>query len=354
MKRQFYLGTTKDGIKNIGLDTQYIIPTARTEQPSIMHKNHNVIINNNQKATQILLRVPYNLLVYPSLKIWYAHSPKGRIFMKDTTIEELYELYKFDSFVKGKILEVLRSFENMFLGALSYHFENEYYAVWRKFNDTRKKHVKAHNAGYISSSKNEYCIIPLWEQFFSEKSLVTINDEIIFWKSLSRQKFLATNKKVGPNIYKDKLNAKRFDAREIVYMHQNFKSTSVRNKCITDVMNFSSTTQQKWKREIGASEFEYLLNIIREFRNSASHPGYILNKTAHWGSSSSTHHKKYTNSDITLKDFIQIFPYFLPQDLIDSFTLSIKQILLSMNANAKVKIPQIERIEDTTGISIIN
>jgi abortive infection bacteriophage resistance protein len=104
-----------------------------------MHAHHGIVIDDKKQAVEILRRVPYNLLIYPGLKIWYSSSPTGNKFMQGTTIEELYELYKFDSFMKGKILEVVRSFENMFLGSLAYHFEYEYQEAANKRELSQKK-----------------------------------------------------------------------------------------------------------------------------------------------------------------------------------------------------------------------
>lgn len=202
------LGKTSSQNDNEGNIKEYLAPSSRKMQIELMRTHHNVIVPSMERAEEILKMVPYNLLIYPTLKIWFARTPKKALFLKETTLDNLYELYKFDSFLKGKILELLRSFENMFLGSLAYHMENEY------MDRCSRANVPTHNLGYISGEKkNSYELIPLWEQFFSENSTITINEEINLWNSLTREKFLQKNSEIR-DLVKDKLNAKRFLMRK--------------------------------------------------------------------------------------------------------------------------------------------
>lgn len=364
-QRQFNLGMTKAGKTNVGLDRKYIKPSKREDQPDIMHDHHGVIIDDKKQAVKILQRVPYDLLIYPGLKIWYSRSPNGIKFMQDTTIEELYELYKFDSFMKGKILEVVRSFENMFLGSLAYHFEYEYQEAAKKRELSQKRRVRKHNMGYSKlcedkrKDKTFYKIIPLWDQFFSDNSNITINDEITIWRSLKRDRFLKRKKQKNfENVYNDRLNAIRFDTREINFMRQNagFKSTTVRQQCIADIIRFSCVSNTLWKKDIGAKDFEYLLDTVRQFRNAAAHPGYILNKVTTWhGSIEKLPTKlKFTENRVQLNTFIKTFVYFLPKDLINSFTLAVRQELFSLNSKRKIGPKHLKRLEEIIGIKMMS
>lgn len=364
-QRQFNLGVTKAGKTNVGFDRKYTNPSKREDQPHIMHAHHGIVIDDKKQAVEILRRVPYNLLIYPGLKIWYSSSPTGNKFMQGTTIEELYELYKFDSFMKGKILEVVRSFENMFLGSLAYHFEYEYQEAANKRELSQKKRVRKHNMGYSKSgeSKGEgkifYKIVPLWDQFFSDNSNITINDEIDIWKSLKRNRFLKRiEQKNVENVYKDRLNAIRFDTREINFMRQNvgFSSTTVQQQCIVDIIRFSCVSNTIWRKDIGAKDFEYLLDTVRQFRNASAHPGYILNKVTTWnGPIEKLPTKlKLTENRVPLNIFIKTFVYFLPKDLIDSFTLAVRQELFSLNSKRKIGPKHLKRLEDIIGIKIMS
>lgn len=123
------LGKTKQNVENIGNINIYKIPYNRKELLRIMKKHNHVKLNTTKHDLKILRVVPYNLLVYSALPIFRARprqGTKGKIFMVNTNINDLYELYKFDSFLKGKILEFTRYFEDMFLGSLSYNMELQY------------------------------------------------------------------------------------------------------------------------------------------------------------------------------------------------------------------------------------
>ncbi|MCI2096151.1 MAG: Abi family protein [Leuconostoc mesenteroides] len=350
------LGKTNLKKINEGAIKSYQEPFSRREQIDLMESRHHIKIANKKIGEKILQRVPYNLLVYPTLKIWYAKSPKGKMFMANTTIENLYELYRFDSFLKGKILELVRAFENMFLGSLAYHYEFEYKSITEKMGPKLTREIKNHNVGFQKkeSASNsdivEYDLIPLWQEFFSENSKIDINREIMFWESLQSSKFLVQNKQ--NELFRDKQNAPRFLSDEIKFVKSKFKPATVREQCVQDVVRFSSVTVRKWKLDIGNSNFSELLNIIRIFRNSASHPGYIINQEACW--KASLLDKKFNGRTIQFVDFIDILPYFLPRDLILDFKLAVQERLLMMNAKNDISIRHLQRIENKIGIKIIS
>ena len=352
------LGSTSETNTNYGSIHSYKKPYSRQKQLEIMIDHHHVKIMNKSNAKIILQKVPYNLLIYPALKIWYAKSANGTIFMRGTKIEYLYELYKFDSFIKGKILEMLRAFENMFLGSLSYHFELEYDCTYNKMGSRLTGKTKKHNVGYqkgeTKNRENNYNIVPMWDEFFSAQSDIDMNGEQRFWNALENPKFLKMNPQLT-DIYCDKIHAKRFSKNEIRFVKNNFKPSMVRRQCITDIIRFSSVTQKKWKADIANSNFCFFLDVIREFRNSASHPGYILNKvTTLPNNKQPRRDKKYNGKDIDLKIFIEIMPYFIPKDIIDDFTISIKEKLLSLNNEQHIPLNHIRRIEQNLGIYILD
>ncbi|PAK80688.1 Abi family protein [Lentilactobacillus kefiri] len=352
------LGSTSKGSTNYGIIHSYKKPYSRAKQLDVMADHHHVKITKKSDAEIILQKVPYNLLIYPALKIWYAKSANGNMFMRGTKIEYLYELYKFDSFIKGKILEMLRAFENMFLGALSYHFELEYNCTYNKMGSWLARKTKRHNVGYqkeeIKKGESNYNIVPMWNEFFSTQSNIDMNGEKQFWDALEKSSFLKMNSQLK-DIYLDKIHAKRFSKNEIKFIKNNFRPSRVRNQCITDIIRFSSVTQKKWKADIANSNFCFFLDVIREFRNSASHPGYILNKITKLPNNKQPRRdKKYNGKNINLKIFIEIMPYFIPRDIIDDFTMSIKEKLLLLNNKQHIPLDHIRRIEQKLGIYILD
>lgn len=148
--------------------------------------------------------------------------------MHDTSVQNLYSLYKFDSFLKGKILEFTRSFEDMFLGSLAYNMEIEYK---KTINQYKTKKIYKHNLGFKDKINDKnyhlYEFEPLWDEFFSDKSKITMNDEIKLWESLNNNDFLRKNSQQN-NIFKDKRNAKRFSTDEINYIKNKFSCTEVK------------------------------------------------------------------------------------------------------------------------------
>lgn len=352
------LGSTSKETTNYGIIHSYKKPYSRQKQLEIMVKHHHVKIMDENNARMILQKVPYNLLIYPALRIWYAKSANGNMFMRGTKIEYLYELYKFDSFIKGKILEMLRAFENMFLGSLSYHFELEYNCTYNKMGSWLKRKTKRHNIGQQKgenkSKENNYNIVPMWDEFFSAQSNIDMNGEQKFWNALEKAKFLKVNSQLT-DVYCDRIHAKRFSKNEIKFVKNNFKPSMVRKQCITDIIRFSSVTQKKWKADIANSNFGLFLDVIREFRNSASHPGYILNKvTKLENNEQPRRNKKYNGKNIDLKTFIEIMPYFIPKDIIDEFTMSVKEKLLSLNNEKNIPLAHIQRVEKNLGIYILD
>ncbi|WP_370928915.1 hypothetical protein AB3363_10555 (plasmid) [Leuconostoc mesenteroides] len=291
-----------------------------------MSKKHKVIVDDNNIGMSILRRTPYNLLIYPSLNIWYSRSKKSITFMSGTKIEHLEELVKFDSFIKGKLLESIRSFENMFLGSFAYHFEMEYKKVFDQMSSTMQTKVGKHNVG-TKMVDNEVQLIPMWEQFFEDASLITINDEIDLWNKLSTEKFLKINSQIEGK-YLDKINSKRFSQSEIKFIKRKFSTQRVRQQIREDLISFCDKSASVWNSQIGSDNFSSMMDIIRIFRNSSSHPGFILDKKVplDYNSSIFPHDSKALNDNIIyLKNFIYILPYFVSGETVELFRYEVKK-----------------------------
>jgi hypothetical protein len=334
---------------------KYVIPTKRCDQLDIMHSKHRVIVDNNEMGMSILRRTPYNLLIYPALNIWFSRSQKSITFMSGTKIEYLEELVKFDSFIKGKLLEVIRSFENMFLGSFAYHFEMEYKNVFDNMSSTMQQKTGNHNVG-TQMTDNRIQLIPMWEQFFSNESVVTINDEIDLWNTLSTEKFLKPNSQIE-GLYLDKINSKRFRSSEIKTIKRKFSTQRVRQQIREDLINFCGKSDTSWNLQVGSDNFSHMMNIIRIFRNSSSHPGFILDTKVPLDKKSTIFlhdSKAISENAIHLKNFIYILPYFVSDETVDLFRYEVKKRLLYMSHTKKVPNKHIQRLEKQLGIYIFD
>jgi len=334
---------------------KYVIPTKRCDQLDIMHSKHRVIVDNNEMGMSILRRTPYNLLIYPALNIWFSRSQKSITFMSGTKIEYLEELVKFDSFIKGKLLEVIRSFENMFLGSFAYHFEMEYKNVFDNMSSTMQQKTGNHNVG-TQMTDNVIQLIPMWEQFFSNESVVTINDEIGLWNTLSTEKFLKPNSQIE-GLYLDKINSKRFRSSEIKTIKRKFSTQRVRQQIREDLINFCGKSDTSWNLQVGSDNFSHMMNIIRIFRNSSSHPGFILDTKVPLDNNSTIFlhdSKAIIENAIHLKNFIYILPYFVSDETVDLFRYEVKKRLLYMSHTKKVPNKHIQRLEKQLGIYIFD
>lgn len=275
--------------------------------------------------------------------------------MSGTKIEHLEELVKFDSFIKGKLLESIRSFENMFLGSFAYHFEMEYKHVFDQMSSTMQTRVGKHNVGTKMVDK-EVQLIPMWEQFFDDESLITINDEIDLWNKLSTEKFLKVNSQIEGK-YLDNINSKRFSQAEIKFIKRNFRTHRVRQQIKEDLISFCGKSDSVWNYQIGYENFSSMMNIIRIFRNSSSHPGFILDKKVPLKNNSSIfpHDSEALEDNIIyLKNFIHILPYFISGETVELFRYEVKKKLLYMSHNKKVPNKQIKRLEKQLGICIFD
>lgn len=348
------VGKTTSNKENFVEIGKYVPPTKRSEQLKLMSEKHNVIVDNTEMGMSILRRSPYNLLIYPALNVWYSRIPKSITFMSGTKIEFLDELVKFDSFIKGKLLEVIRSFENMFLGSFAYHFEMEYQDKFNNMTANMKEKTGNHNVG--TKKGNVVELIPMWEQFFSDESNITINDEINLWNALSKENFLKDNSQIK-GLYLDKINAQRFGLSEIRYIKRRFSTRRVRKQIKEDLISFCGKNESIWNLQVGLDNFSQIMNIIRQFRNSSSHPGFILDKKVYLNKNSNifcNDSKLKSGNTIYLKNFIHILPYFVSDEAVELFRYDVKKKLLYMSHNKKVPNRHIQRLEQQLGIYIFD
>lgn len=331
-------------VSPVGILSEYKEPFSREQQIELMKERHNVIVSKIQTARSILMKAPYNLLVYEGFKIWYSRTPNGQKFKKRTSIENLYELYKFDSYLKGKLLEVIRPFENMFIGSLAYHFELEYKNVYNSMNIRNQKETPIHNVGYKIKGE-EITLIPLWDNFFKDQNM-NLSKEISFWGYLSNKKLISSRENTGKNYYPTDL-VRRFSPHEVEYISKKFRTATVRKQVIDDIFKYSTILEKrKWQRKIGAKKFSALLNLIRQLRNESSHPGYIINIVT-------SPNLLITDSETCLKEFIELMPYFTPEDIYKNFITSIKESLFALYTKKGIDIDHIQRIENKLGIYMI-
>lgn len=347
MTKKIILGKTRGNSENYGQIKNYRPAVPRQDQLIHLANTHSVKITDKKAAQIILRKIPYNLLVYPALTVWPIRGKKAIRFMDNTTIENLEDLVQFDSFIKGKVLEIIRSFENMLLGSYAYHLELEYLKVINMSTYPKKGTVIQHNIGY--SKHNELIFLePMWDQFFSDDmDVVTIDDEISLWNTLTKQKFLA--KPQNSNVYHDKLNSTRFTEYEIKFVKKNFSTSTVRRQIIDDIINFSGVSASRWKSKIGTKNFPAMMDLIRIFRNAASHPGSILEKKAHVDNRY-IDNDTYFNQEFDLKKFIDLLRLIISDDIMDSFTYDIKKKLLYLHHNKNLSRKHILKIESKIGV----
>lgn len=343
-KKSGITNNTSQIVSPVGNVSAYKEPFSRDQQIEIMKERHNVIVSKIQTARSILMKAPYNLLVYEGFKIWYSRTKNGKIFKKGTSVEYLYELYKFDSFLKGKLLEVIRPFENMFVGSLAYHFELEYKNVYNSLNPRTKEKIPRHNVGY-KYEEEVINLIPLWDYFF-KNSKMSFKKEIEFWDYLSKNPILTEYNEPSQN-YRPTELAKRFSPYEVEFISEKFKTATVRGQVIDDIFKYSAISEiRKWRRKIGARKFSDLLDLIRQLRNESSHPGYIINIVT-------SPNPLITDSETCLKEFIELMPYFTPEDIYKNFITSVKESLFALYTKKGVDIDHIQRIENKLGIYMI-
>ncbi|KAA8347093.1 Abi family protein [Leuconostoc mesenteroides] len=324
--------------------TSYREPFSRDNQIDLMQSHHHVLVNKRDDAKEILTKAPYNLLIYEGIKVWFSRSENGKSFQKGTKLEYLYELYKFDSYLKGKLLEIIRPFENMFIGSMSYHFELEYQRAYNMMSKRQKAKTPRHNVGYSGSPENIE-LIPLWDQFFMDSSM-NFKKEIDFWNSLCKNRLIFSKSQPEINYCPVDI-AKRMSKNEVQHISNNFRTQTVRTQIIRDIRKFSSIkSDHNWNAKIGASQFGNLLNIIRQFRNESSHPGYILN-------SQCKACIRGLKTSLEIRDFIELLPYFTPEDIYTDFISSIKSKLFYLHTSSQIPMNHIHKIENKIGIKLL-
>ncbi|WP_270839464.1 Abi family protein [Peptacetobacter hiranonis] len=96
------------------------------EQLDIL-RSRNLIIENEERAIDILRRVNYYNLINGYKKIFLEKSNSNlETYKENCTLEELYSLYKFDRDLKNILLYYLIQFENSLKSICAYHFSNKF------------------------------------------------------------------------------------------------------------------------------------------------------------------------------------------------------------------------------------
>ena len=90
-------------------------------------RSRNLIIENEERAIDILRRVNYYNLINGYKKIFLEKSNSNlETYKENCTLEELYSLYKFDRDLKNILLYYLIQFENSLKSICAYHFSNKF------------------------------------------------------------------------------------------------------------------------------------------------------------------------------------------------------------------------------------
>lgn len=96
------------------------------EQLDIL-RSRNLIIENEERAIDILRRVNYYNLINGYKKIFLEKSNYNlETYKENCTLEEIYSLYKFDRDLKNILLYYLIQFENSLKSICAYHFSNKF------------------------------------------------------------------------------------------------------------------------------------------------------------------------------------------------------------------------------------
>lgn len=96
------------------------------EQLDIL-RSRNLIIENEERAIDILRRVNYYNLINGYKKIFLEKSNSNlETYKENCTLEEIYSLYKFDRDLKNILLYYLIQFENSLKSICAYHFSNKF------------------------------------------------------------------------------------------------------------------------------------------------------------------------------------------------------------------------------------
>lgn len=96
------------------------------EQLDIL-RSRNLIIENEERAIDILRRVNYYNLINGYKKIFLEKSNSNlETYKENCTLEEIYFLYKFDRDLKNILLYYLIQFENSLKSICAYHFSNKF------------------------------------------------------------------------------------------------------------------------------------------------------------------------------------------------------------------------------------
>ncbi|MGN1419619.1 MAG: Abi family protein [Acutalibacteraceae bacterium] len=99
-------------------------PLTYEQQIDRLQNFHNLIINNEEEAKNILQKVNYYRL--SAYGIGLKKSKNSEEYVDGTTLEDLYRLYKFDSRFRNILIHIIEQLEIQLRSQISYHIAIQY------------------------------------------------------------------------------------------------------------------------------------------------------------------------------------------------------------------------------------
>lgn len=170
-----------------------------SEQIEIL-KNKNLIITDEQKATEILLKYNYYVLIngYRGPFVNEKGYDDKTTYIKGSTFDEIFNFYIFDRDIRIIFLKYMLIVEQNFKSAISYEFSKIYgyedYLKFENFDCENEKNIREifylmgtlHNSlsraigknDYITYNIEKYNNVPLWVL----SNVITLGGIISFYK----------------------------------------------------------------------------------------------------------------------------------------------------------------------------
>ena len=115
------------------------------EQITFLEEQKGLIISDKEYARRTLLKIGYFPLINGYKEI-FKESNNDQ-FQRETTFEDIYELYNFDNDLRNIFLKYILVAERNIKSSLSYHFCNEY-------GDLQSDYLNVNNYDYTGKKKN--------------------------------------------------------------------------------------------------------------------------------------------------------------------------------------------------------
>lgn len=105
-----------------GLNMKFIKPPTTFQEQVDLLKTRGLIINDSEKALQNISRINY----YRLSSYFVPFQINRNLFKPETSIEEIFELYKFDKKIRSLIFGALEIVEITLRTKIAYHFSHKY------------------------------------------------------------------------------------------------------------------------------------------------------------------------------------------------------------------------------------